>query len=130
MKINILGIVKGGVGLLASAGAGAVVGNLVKATTPHDSTRFQKILVSVGGYTIGIVLGDLSAKYLVDQVDNLADRVSELVHPADDGTEEQEVADIVNHEAEKTVTGTQKGTGKKVTINKSEFEQSNDDGSE
>ena len=131
MKINVLGIVKGATGLVASAGAGAVVGNLVKATTPYDTSKFQKVLVAVGGYTIGAVLGDLSAKYVTDQIDEYAARVHDLIHPSEEVQEAAEdVVEKVGEAADATVTLIQKGTGHKATVNKSELEASTDEKTE
>lgn len=90
MKINILGIVKGVAELAVSAGVGVVVGNLVKATTPFDSGRIHKITVAVGGYALGGVLGDLSAKYISSQIDGYAERVSEIIHPSEEVKEAAE----------------------------------------
>lgn len=87
MKINVLGIVKGVSELVVSAGAGVVVGNLVRATTPYDLSKFQKVMVGVGGYAIGAVLGDLSAKYVSAQIDGYAERISEIIHPSEETQE-------------------------------------------
>lgn len=123
MKINVLGIVKGVTGFVASTGAGVVVGNLVRATTPHDLGKVQKILVGVGGYTIGAVLGDLSAKYINDQIDGYAQRINEIIHPDEETIEAVEDAkEAVSDATEAMVTLTQKGTNHKTTVNKDELE--------
>jgi hypothetical protein len=87
MKINVLGIIKGVSELIVSTGAGVVVGNLVKATTPYDLGKVQKVMVGVGGYAIGAVLGDLSAKYVSSQIDGYAERINEIIHPSEETQE-------------------------------------------
>lgn len=121
MKINILGIVKGVAELAVSAGVGVVVGNLVKATTPFDSGRIHKITVAVGGYALGGVLGDLSAKYISSQIDGYAERVNEIIHPSEDVKEAVEdakaaVAEAVEAvaEATETVVDSRKGLVHKI----------------
>lgn len=128
MKINILGIVKSVTGLAAGTGAGVIVGNLVKATTPDDLGKVQKVLVGIGGYTISAVLGDLSAKYVNDQIDGYAERLNEIIHPSEEVQKAAEdVAEKVADAADATVTLIQKGTGHQVTVNKDELEASDTD---
>lgn len=81
-KISKLSIVAGVAELVASAGSAAVVGNLVKATTPYDLNKFQKGLVAVGGYVIGGVLSDLSAKYIRAQIEEYATKARAVFNPA------------------------------------------------
>lgn len=99
MKINVLGIVKGVSELVVSAGAGVVVGNLVRATTPYDLSKVQKVMVGVGGYAVGAVLGDLSAKYVSAQIDGYAERINEIIHPQEP-LDPEEVATILTKAAE------------------------------
>jgi len=82
--INKLSLLKGVAELAVSAGVGAVVGNLVKATTPLDSGKIQKVMVSIGGWGLSGVLGDLSAKHVSSQIDNYAEKVSALFNPKAD----------------------------------------------
>jgi hypothetical protein len=81
MKINILGVVKNVAELAVSASVGVVVGNFVRATTPYDSGKVQKIMVGIGSYAVTGVLGDLSAKYITGQIDEYAARVKDIFHP-------------------------------------------------
>lgn len=95
MKVNILGIIKGVSELAVSAGVGVVVGNMVKATTPYDLNKFQKVMVAVGGFGLSGVLGDLSAKHISKQIDGYAERVNEIFHPSQEVKEAAE--DVVEH---------------------------------
>ncbi len=103
MKINILGIVKGVTELAVSAGVGVVVGNVVKATTPYDLNKFQRIIVGIGAYGLGGVLGDLSAKYISSEIDGYAERVKNLIHPS------EEVEDAIQDFKEAVVETVQAG---------------------
>lgn len=104
MKINILSLVKGVSELAVSAGAGAVVGNLVKATTPDDLNRVQKLIVGIGAYGVGAVIGDLTAKYISDQIDGYADRINQIFHPIENVKTEVKEADNLENTALDNVT--------------------------
>jgi len=71
--MNVLPIVKGAVGLVTSFGAGAVVGNAIKATTPTDMKLLSKISVSIGGVALSSIAGDQSARYIGEQIQAIAD---------------------------------------------------------
>jgi hypothetical protein len=83
-KINKLALFKGAVEFAISAGVGIIVGNLVKATTPPDIGRFQKIVVAIGSYGLTVVLGDISAKHISEQIDSYAEKVNNLLNPSDE----------------------------------------------
>jgi hypothetical protein len=113
-KISKLGILKGVAELAITAGVGVIVGNLVRATTPVESSRVTKVLVTVGGYGLTGVLGDLSGKYVANQIDNYGTKFRDLLHPVQEDAEEiseviaehataakDEIADIVNDSSTK-----------------------------
>lgn len=50
----------GAIGIM-SAGVGAVVGNIIKFTTPTDLSIAKKISVGIGAVVISNTLGDLAA---------------------------------------------------------------------
>lgn len=83
-----LGIFKGLAEFAVSAGTGAVVGNIVRATTPEDLTRLQKITLGIGAYALGGVLGDLSAKYITSQIDDYVGKFNQFLHPVGEETSE------------------------------------------
>lgn len=90
-KISKLAILKGVAELAVTAGVGVIVGNLVRATTPLESSRVTKILVTVGGYGLTGVLGDLSGKYVANQIDTYGTKFRDLLHPPVD---EEETGDL------------------------------------
>ena len=52
---------------LTQIGAGIIVKNVVKATTPEDVSKFSKVAIAFGSYGISAVVGVAAAK----QVDDL-----------------------------------------------------------
>lgn len=73
--IAVLPIIKGAAGLASSLGAGAVVGNAIKATTPTDLKLAQKILVGIGGVALSSIAGERAAAYIESQIQGVADGI-------------------------------------------------------
>lgn len=71
--MNILPLVKSVTGLATSLGAGAVVGNAIKASTPLSLNRVQKVFVTIGAVTLSSVAGDLAANYIENQIQEVVD---------------------------------------------------------
>lgn len=67
-----LDILKSVAGLVVSAGAGAVVGNAIKASTPEDIKNLNKVLVAIGGFALTGMVGEMASKYTAEQIDQLA----------------------------------------------------------
>ena len=67
--MNILPIIKGVARLVASASAGTVVSSIIKTNTPANLNKLEKGLMIVGEYVVSGVIADLSADYLVNQID-------------------------------------------------------------
>ena len=63
-------------GTIASAGAGAVVGNAIKATTPVDIKTSGKVMVVIGGVVLSSMVGDLASKYTSDQIDEVVENLN------------------------------------------------------
>jgi hypothetical protein len=78
-SINKLALVKGAAELVTAAGVSAIVGNLVRATTPDDINKFQKVVIGIGGYSLAAVLGGLSGKYIADQIDDYATTIQGIL---------------------------------------------------
>lgn len=75
-------IVKSIVGLGASIGVGTVVGNVVKATTPANISKFGKIATVVGSVVLTGMVGIAAEKYTDGQIDKIAEFVHGLNNPA------------------------------------------------
>ena len=66
-------VLKSLVSFAAGMGAGAVVGNAIKATTPADLSKIQKILVGVGTFAIGGAVAEAASNSVVRQMDEVAE---------------------------------------------------------
>ena len=82
--MNKITIVKSVTGLIASAGAGAVVSNAIKATTPGDINKFNKVMIGVGSFAITGLVGAAAAKH----VEGMIDEVTDKINPEKDETTE------------------------------------------
>lgn len=69
--MNIVPIVKAVTGLATSIGAGAVVGNAIKATTPIVLSRTQKVIVGIGGVTVSAAVASFTADYVENSIDEV-----------------------------------------------------------
>lgn len=76
--MNPLGIFKTVTDLVVATGVGAVVGNLIKTTTPIDVKTVQRISIAVGGLVLSSMAGDRAAKYATEQIDATVAQVKEL----------------------------------------------------
>lgn len=73
--MNPLQIAKAAVDLVVSAGAGAVVGNAIKASTPLDAKAIQKIVIGVGGLTLSGLVGSQASQYAGQQIDSTLSQI-------------------------------------------------------
>lgn len=63
---------------IVSTGAGAVVGNAVKLTTPVAVTPLNKALITVGSVTLSSLVGGQAAKHAVAQVNQTVNQLKAL----------------------------------------------------
>ena len=56
-------------------GAGAVVTNLVKSTTPVGTNPIMKVAVGIGSMVISNMVGDAASKYVKRNVEELSDEL-------------------------------------------------------
>lgn len=73
--INFVPVIQLVAGVATSFGAGSVVGNLIKHTTPEKLKTGSKILVAIGGAALSFVAGDLASRYVEDQIEEVAGMV-------------------------------------------------------
>lgn len=71
--MNILPVVKSLAGFASSLGAGTVVGNAIKATTPDELSKLGKVLVSVGSVALSGAAGSIASKWIEDEIQKFAD---------------------------------------------------------
>lgn len=70
--MNKIAIVKSVAGVITSLGAGAVVGNAIKATTPENLKTANAVLVGVGSFVIGGMVADAASNYVKKGIDEIA----------------------------------------------------------
>ena len=78
--MNKLEAVKTVAGLVVSLGVGAVVGNVIKATTPEDLKTYSKVLVGVGSFALAGYFSMQAAKQTEESIQGLADEASKLIN--------------------------------------------------
>jgi hypothetical protein len=71
--MNAYKAIKGITGLVVSAGAGAIVTNAIKATTPEDVKTLKKISIVIGTFAVSGVVADAAVKYSNKSFDDVKD---------------------------------------------------------
>ena len=74
-----LEILKTGASLIVSVGVGAIVGNVIKTTTPADTKKILKICIDAGGLVLTGLAGDMAGKYTDKTIDDVVDAVKDVV---------------------------------------------------
>lgn len=65
--------------LAVTIGVSAIVGNVVKATTPIDVKILTKICIGLGGFVLSGMLGDLAGNYADKKIDEAVELVKTVV---------------------------------------------------
>lgn len=78
--MNPLGIFKTVTTLLVSTGAGAIVGNAIKATTPAEITTLNKVTIAAGSFALSGLVGGAASKYTSKQIDDTVTQIQALKH--------------------------------------------------
>lgn len=73
-----LGIFKTVTTLLVSTGAGAIVGNAVKATTPAEINTLNKVTIAAGSFALSGLVGAAASKYTAKQIDDTVTQIQAL----------------------------------------------------
>lgn len=76
--MNPLTIVTGVTTLIVSTGAGAIAGNAVKLTVPATANLAMRLCMTVGGFALGGVVGDLASQRTNEAIVNTTEQVQEL----------------------------------------------------
>lgn len=71
-----LDILKSAVGMVVTSGVGIVVKNAIKATTPEDLKRSERIFVTVGTFAVSGIVGKAASDYVGGQIDKVSDSIS------------------------------------------------------
>lgn len=68
-------------------GAGAVVTNLVKSTTPAGTNPLMKVAVGIGSMVISNMVGDAASKFVKRNVEELSDELKKAKSDIDEAKE-------------------------------------------
>lgn len=64
-------LIKNAVSIVATAGVGTVVENIIKKTTPENVSRLNKVCIKIGSFVIGAMVSDQVEKYLDPKIDTV-----------------------------------------------------------
>lgn len=64
--------------VVVSAGAAAVVGNAIKASTPATLKTTQKVSIAVGGFVLSSMVGAAASKHTSEQIDTTLAQIQGL----------------------------------------------------
>lgn len=127
--MNIVPIIKLAASGVTALGTGAVVGNLVKATTPTDISKVQKVIATAGSFVVGGVLADLASRYVEGEIQQIADAIT-LARQTKSTVNLKESFDKIREEAADVAQATEnavKDTGKVIRENVEEALEQKDD---
>lgn len=71
--MNILPLIKVAANMTTSLGAGMVVGNVLKGTTPTNMKTASKVLVTIGTITLSSIAGEVAGGYVERSIQEVAD---------------------------------------------------------
>lgn len=75
---KIVPILKNTLPVVASVGAGAVVGTVLKTFTPADAKILTKVSFGVGSIVLTSMAGDMAAKYVDKYIDSTVEEVTTI----------------------------------------------------
>ena len=82
MRITtVLKVLKPITSLIATASTGIVVGNVIKATTPSDLSKYQSLMVKAGSFFVGGAVGGIIGDRVDKQFDDLIKAVETITDP-------------------------------------------------
>jgi hypothetical protein len=83
--MNPLKVIKATTGIVVSFGAGAIVNNAIKATTPADVHAIKKIALVIGGFAVSGIVADAAVKYSNKTFDDVDEAIKNVkVHKITD----------------------------------------------
>jgi hypothetical protein len=85
--MNLVNLSKGIAEIVVSAGAGAIVGNTIKATLPAKQLgvfNLTRPLMAIGGLVLSNMVGEAAAKYATDSIDKAAEQVKNIKNAVDE----------------------------------------------
>ena len=89
-KIDKVELLKLGATAVISIGVGAIVGNLVKHTTPNDIKKMTKLCIGVGSFVLSNMAGDLASKYMEGKIDYISTQVKKVIKEVEARLDEEQ----------------------------------------
>ena len=77
--MNRLDFVKTGLSMLVSVGAGIIVGNAIKHTTPTNMKFLIKLCIGAASVVLTSVSGDIAGKYTEEKFDDAVKSIQDLI---------------------------------------------------
>lgn len=87
--MNKIEMLKGGTGLILSVGVGAIVGNLIKSTTPANTRYFTKACISMSALVLGDLLSEKAYNHAEKKIDDTAEQIKGAINKATNKEEEE-----------------------------------------
>ena len=81
--MNPLPVIKTVVCAAAGIGAGTIIGNVVKSTTPVNIGPIHKVLIAIGSYGLGSAAGALASRAISDDIDEAENLVRSIADQND-----------------------------------------------
>jgi len=72
--MNYLGLIKQVVGVLVTAGVGAIVKNVVDYTTPDNITTLKKVGIGIGCAVLAMMVCDATNTFVEGKIDELSEK--------------------------------------------------------
>lgn len=94
-------MIKGILGFGASVGAGMIVTNVARATTPLGAGKIYKGFIRLGTFAIGGIVGDKAEAWIGKQVDNIADGIEGVVKAAKEAANEPKPDNVIKIDEKK-----------------------------
>lgn len=79
--MDALKVFKAATNIVVSVGAGAVIKNAIRATTPEDVKKIGKIGIVIGGFAISGLVADAAVKHVDNMTDEFVTAVKNARNP-------------------------------------------------
>ncbi len=66
--------------IIISVGVGAIVGNVIKSTTPIGTGPVKKLCILVGSFVLCNMVGDQAIDYTEKKIDEAVEQVKQMVN--------------------------------------------------
>lgn len=76
--MNPIALAKAAVKLAAGIGAGTIVGNVVKSTTPVNIGPIKKVLIAIGSYGLGSAAGVIASNAISHDFDDVENTIRSI----------------------------------------------------